>query len=445
MISDAQLPELKDFRYLEKKIPVERNELFAQLVVANGNDNLPVHRWFRFKESFSAKLLEQVLESVAPNLRGAVRLLDPFCGVGTVLLSAQQLCRSGLSFTSIGIERNPFIGFVAATKVGWPRIKPGSLATLSKRILEHDWKLKSEIPVLTSLSTGRCVTRYVSGKLLAIRDAIQENGTGPEHDALLLGLAACIEPLSKVRKDGRALRLVPSRRPRLIVPTLAEKWAEIREDCEALRKQKTSPQPSTVIIGDGRAPSQLGVDEDSVDLILTSPPYPNNIDYSEVYKLELWLLGFVETYEEFLELRKSTVRSHPTSELSGGAHPEFLSETKHGKLKLLFDPIFERTESSQEKWRHKLLLGYFSDMWSSLKEQYRCLKSNGRTVLVVGNSLHGGHHLPYLVPTDLALAMIAQRVGFLVDRVYIARNLMRRLSGNHFLRESVIILRKTNG
>jgi DNA modification methylase len=30
------------------------------------------------------------------------------------------------------------------------------------------------------------------------------------------------------------------------------------------------------------------------DLILTSPPYPNNIDYSEVYKLELWLLGFID-------------------------------------------------------------------------------------------------------------------------------------------------------
>jgi len=298
--------------------------------------------------------------------------------------------------------------------------------------------------VLTSLSTGKCITRYVSGRLLSIRDAIRKDGSGPEHDALLLGLAACIEPLSKIRKDGRALRLVPSRKPRLILPTLTEKWEEIKEDCESLRNKEVRPPLPTVIIGDGRMPSQFGIEEDSIDLIVTSPPYPNNIDYSEVYKLELWLLGFVRTYDEFLELRKSTVRSHPTSELTG-THPEFLRETKHGRLKLLFDPIFERTESSGEKWRHKLLLGYFSDMWSSLKEQYRCLKRTGRAVIVVGNSLHGGHHLPYLIPTDLALAMIAQRLGFCVDRVYVARNLMRRLSGNHFLRESVLILRKRNG
>jgi hypothetical protein len=97
MIRDAQLPELKDFRYLEEKIPVERNDLFRHLVVANGNDNLPVHRWFRFKESFSAQLLGQILANEAPNLRGRVRLLDPFCGVGTVLVSAQQLWRPGSS------------------------------------------------------------------------------------------------------------------------------------------------------------------------------------------------------------------------------------------------------------------------------------------------------------------------------------------------------------
>jgi hypothetical protein len=288
------------------------------------------------------------------------------------------------------------------------------------------------------------VTRYVSKKLLSIRDAIREDGSAPEHDALLLGLAACIEPLSKIRKDGRALRLVPSRKRRLIVPTLTEKWDEIKEDCQSLREREIGYPLPRVIVGDGRMPSQLGVDENSVDLIVTSPPYPNNIDYSEVYKLELWLLGFVRTYDEFLELRKSTVRSHPTSELTG-SHTEFVSETRHGRLKLLFDPIFERTESSDEKWRHRLLLGYFDDMWISLKEQFRCLKRNGRAIVVVGNSLHGGHHLPYLIPTDLALAMIAERLGFCVERVYVARNLMRRLSGNHFLRESVVILRKTNG
>src|SRR5579885_1850005 len=93
MISDAQLPELKDFRYLEEKIPVQRNELLARLVVASENDNLPIHRWFRFKESFSAQLLDQILGIELPNLHGRLRLLDPFCGVGTVLLSAQQSCR----------------------------------------------------------------------------------------------------------------------------------------------------------------------------------------------------------------------------------------------------------------------------------------------------------------------------------------------------------------
>jgi hypothetical protein len=75
-------------------------------------------------------------------------------------------------------------------------------------------------------------------------------------------------------------------------------------------------------------------------------------------------------------------------------------------------------------------------------EQFRCLRTNGVAVFVVGNSLHGGKHMPYVIPTDLLVSTLGGAVGFRVDRVAIARNFRRRLSGNHFLRESVVVLRK---
>jgi hypothetical protein len=63
-------------------------------------------------------------------------------------------------------------------------------------------------------------------------------------------------------------------------------------------------------------------------------------------------------------------------------------------------------------------------------------------VFVVGNSLHGRPGAAYLVPTDLAIAGMARRIGFETHETIIARNLKRRLSGNHFLRESIVIVRK---
>jgi len=440
MISDSKLPELKDYKKLESKLPVQIDNPYGQLVVANGNEQEPVHRWFRFKEGFSAGLLHRLLESEVSGLSGEITVLDPFCGVGTTLVSAQQMVQGRPRIQAVGIERNPFIAFVARTKCLWPMIDIEKLHTCARRVLEEHGKNDGAIPRLSSLTTGSCMSRYVSKRIVSLSDRIRNLRNEPIRDTLLLGLAASVEPLSNVRKDGRALRLV-SRSRRFVSRTVSDKWSQISADCKLLQQEFSNVPIPRVILGDGRIPTQVGIAPESVDLILTSPPYPNNIDYSEVYKLELWLLGFVASAAQFLRLRKSTFRSHPTSELPEPP-AEFLREIKSGDLRIILEPLLERTEFSSEKWRHRLLLGYFSDMWTSLREQDRCLRTNGRAILVVGNSLHGGTHSPYLIPTDLAVATMAKRLGFKVEALKIARGLMRRLSGNHFLRESVIVLRK---
>jgi DNA modification methylase len=198
----------------------------------------------------------------------------------------------------------------------------------------------------------------------------------------------------------------------------------------------------SVIEGDGRKLDAMGVAENSIDIVITSPPYPNNIDYSEVYKLELWLLGFITSAEEFLRLRKATLRSHPTSDLAQAPDVEFLAAIATRPLCQYFGAMLERTESFNEGWRTKLALGYFSDIWVSLRQQLRCLRKGGHAFLVVANSLHGSAGKAYLVPTDLLVGQIGRALGFELERIMIARNTRRRLSGNHFLRESIVILRK---
>ena len=82
MISERQLPELKTYRKLEGLLPVESAPEFDRLVVPNANDQLPVHRWFRFKEGFSADLLRAVLQSTATDANTQVCLVDPFAEQG---------------------------------------------------------------------------------------------------------------------------------------------------------------------------------------------------------------------------------------------------------------------------------------------------------------------------------------------------------------------------
>jgi len=62
MISDNQLPELRDYRILEGALPIVEDARFGALVVSSGNEQLPIHRWFRFKEAYSADLIPALLE-----------------------------------------------------------------------------------------------------------------------------------------------------------------------------------------------------------------------------------------------------------------------------------------------------------------------------------------------------------------------------------------------
>jgi DNA modification methylase len=441
MIRDEHLPELNRFRAAERQLPFRSDPTFADLVVASDNEHNAVHRWFRLKESFSPRLLSTVLKEIYTPLPVTLSILDPFSGVGTALLSAQALRAEGIDAQAVGIERNPFIAFAARAKLNWPSIDPARILRDGERAVQLASGLHPPIPTLSSIRTGRCISLHKTKQILALRDAIRQVSSGPTADALLLGLAASIESMSKTRKDGRALRIV-ERKSLQMVPTVMERWREIAQDCSAANKTLNSPTVPLLLEGDGRNPVKLGVRPGSVDLIFTSPPYPNNIDYSEVYKLELWLLGFVTDSVDFLALRRQTFRSHPTCAV---ALPpaDFLEEISNGGLKRILTPILIRASNDQERTR--VFRGYFSDMWSTLKNAFVCLREGGHAVFVVGNSLHGSNEAAYLLPTDLVIGKMAQRLGFVVCDTIIARNLRRRLTGNHFLRESIVVLQKPHG
>src|SRR5262245_15385131 len=103
MISDGQLEELRAYRAAERRLTLPPDPSFSDLVIAGANGRYPVHRWFRFKESFSADLLKTVLAEVLPPGTRRIRLLDPFCGVGTSLVASQELAAHGLDIDAAGI------------------------------------------------------------------------------------------------------------------------------------------------------------------------------------------------------------------------------------------------------------------------------------------------------------------------------------------------------
>jgi len=414
----------------------------------NGNKTLPIHRWFTYKEGFSASLVPWIRERLRIVDSNPLSVLDPFCGVATSLLSL-QIDQTQCIHQLTGIEINPFVSWAAQSKLNWWRYDPNKISqqipTLIKSI-KQPFTSRHILPVpeLTTLSKPEYFDTNRLQELLYAKCIILESIPLPERDFFLLGWSAILETASNLRKDGRALRFVPKREHEQISKLLELQWNSMLCDITQTRLSLGDGAlvPKVEIrTEDGRTLPSLRLCQDEYDLIVYSPPYPNNIDYTEVYKVELWLNGFITTNTEFRELRHKTLRSHPAVKFSDTNYLTALDSAQWAVR--LRDALIEVVPDNEDlKWRRRLINGYAEDMFVALGNQYRLLKNGGSVVCVVGNSIHGPADSEFCIASDLLISALAEAVGFQVDELVVAREFTRRHFSSPYNRESMIFLSK---
>lgn len=442
---------LERYQRLEERFPVfEADGKYSGLVRANGNGTAPVQRWFHFKEAYSLDLLETLLTDWDIPGRSIHKILDPFCGVGTTLLASQMLAKKqgNTSLEAIGFERNPFLHFAAETKTRWYRYDEDRFQAQTRHLMNGAVSSHSRpIPPLATLNNPLIFEPPVIQLALAFQEAIQRRAAqDDEYAPLLLGYASVLEDISGVRKDGRALRIAPNKQRKELRAALYEIWTAMLADV-IMANDLYSPIATDVVLGDGRTLAAEGArspDVRNTDVIMYSPPYLNNIDYTEVYKVEAWMCGFIQTQEQFRDQRLKTMRSHPSVLFTDPVemeHDERLSEVR--EIVELLIAVLPRDRYFRERSRG--FRGYFDDMYRSLSRQIEVLRPGGWGFCVVGNSLHGPKsHVESRVPvaSDLIIALIASSLGFEIRAVQIARHLTRRLPTSHYVRESILVMQK---
>src|SRR5260370_35275814 len=87
-----------------------------------------IHEWYRFVLSFPPHLVRQYLEQFG--ITHEQRVLDPFCGTGTVLVECKKLAIPG-----VGIEANPMAHFASQVKVDW-NVHPDHLMEHARSVAE---------------------------------------------------------------------------------------------------------------------------------------------------------------------------------------------------------------------------------------------------------------------------------------------------------------------
>ncbi len=398
----------------------------SRLVSYVGNKNEPILRLFRYKESFSAELVRRMAARFALSNEDCV--LDPFCGLGTALLTCQTL-----RLPSVGVDIMPLCVFLsrAVTSI-WALSVPEIRRVFEK--LEKEAEARQSKPDLTTLPDVPLLSRAFERKrleeLVCWRDAIASLPLKSRPLFQLLLLAA-VDAVSLTSKDGQFLRIVPKKTPS-VHQVMCTKLIDACDDILRLQAFYGTRKPAQAVTH--RADARMLHEVPFVQrpsAVITSPPYLNRYDYSRSYALEL-CLNFVRDAEELKEVRHSLLRSHIESRVDRNEEPPH--EAVEEALSTL-----KKKELNNPKIPD-MILGYFRDMAQVISGLAKVLRPGSPVALVVGNVQFEGE----VLPVDLILTDIAQRNGFRPQGILVTRykgnssQQMKRY-GRRPVRESILL------
>lgn len=420
------------FQRFQSKFVIQPS-LSRLLVSFQANKTRPVYRWYKFKEAFSASLVEYLFHKYGIT---AGRILDPFAGSGTGLFAA-----SAMGINADGIELLP-IGreIITAKQILDAEFTPEDFERLRQWSELKVWERSEQSTPLPELritqgaypdKTKEAIEKYLGA-------CQQENSR--VQAVLCFALLCVLESISFTRKDGQYLRwdyrsgrthgkkIFDKGKIVSFAEAICEKIDEILVDVSPAHQASLFPveklQGEIRLYNDSCLRILPQLPDDAYDAIMTSPPYCNRYDYTRTYALELALLGTDE--QELVRLRQEmlsctvenrakdllSLNSRWTTALAAADEQELLQAI----LKYLEDQKAQGALNNNGIPR--MVRGYFYEMACVIAECARVLKPNARLFMVNDNVRFAGAS----ISVDMILSDIAEKLGFSVENILVLPN-----------------------
>lgn len=416
----------------------------------------PVHDWYRFVLSYPPHLVRDYIARFG--LHGKHRVLDPFCGTGTTVVECKKL-----GVKSAGIEAHPMSHLAGSVKVTW-NLDPVALETRAQEIadrayrtLEREGVPDDPLPVLDGLvmsSDDEAGLRRLPpdrAKLL-LKDSISPR---PLHKALVL-LDAMRSPghdvFSRHEEVALAKTLVFSASNLHFGPEVG--LGEIRQDAPVVTNWLCNVQAmardlrvvaarsrtqAVVHHGDARQASAF-IKPQSIDAVITSPPYPNEKDYTRTTRLESVVLGLIPDLATLRQYKKTLVRSNTRSVYVTDDDDLWIKQ--HPSIQKIADAIEQRRldlgkTSGFERMYPRVTKLYFGGMARHFADLRPLLRPGAMLAYVVGDQ---ASYLQVMIRTGQLLAEIAEALGYDVVSLDLFRTRLATATREQ-LREEVVVLR----
>lgn len=414
-------------------------------MVFGKNKGVLVHRWYPFVEGYSKEFIEDILQELPFTPQCA---LEPFCGSGTTPVELQNHSIKCYSF-----EVSPFMHLLAKVKLE-RTYDEATLIRFRNKVADSlarpmpDIRKKELVPFGDTLvrKDGMKKWNFHDSSLdgiLDIRYAIRTEVDDDRYSKLFtIALSSIILQASNLFRNGKCLSYKKGWETRIISRDeihrlfLNQLDTVIYEDVKTLSSQRARVcNADLCCFGDVRK-SIENVEDDSLDLIITSPPYLNSRDYTDIYMLELKVLQLVNSHEDLQKLRKSTLRSHV--------------QVKYGDMRpidnlRLCECLSDMRKSDQKSWNSdipNMICGYFEDMQQLFTAFSKKMRKGGVIYFNVANSAYFGVE----VPVDLIISDIAENCGLKVREIRKARDIktspQQSKALGKKLHESVIVIDK---
>jgi DNA modification methylase len=421
----------------------------------------PVHEWYRFVLSYPPHLVRDYLERFG--IGGRQRVLDPFCGTGTTVVECKKR-----GIRSAGIEAHPMSHLAASVKADWD-IDPDALVADAEAIAERTLRRLDEerIPdrllplferagaakasdpaaccvALRTLSPDRAklllkdsISPRPLHKALVLIDELNDWKDEPSYDHLRVALARALVDDASNLHFGPEVGVGKIKRDAAVI----EPWlAGVRRMADDLRDVAARRRVEAEVFHADARSAEAVLRPRSIDAVITSPPYPNEKDYTRTTRLESVLLGLINSKEELQACKKGLVRSNTRGVYKEDDDQRWIEG--HPEIERIATDIENRRlelgkTSGFERMYHRVTRLYFGGMARHFANLRQVLKPGAQLAYVVGDQ---ASYLRVMIRTGQLLAEIAESLGYEVTSLDLFRTRLATAT-NESLREEVVVLR----
>ncbi|MCM1511615.1 MAG: site-specific DNA-methyltransferase [Oxalobacter formigenes] len=439
----------------------------------------PLHSLIRYKEGFSSDLVKFLINECG--LSKGQTVLDPFAGSGTTAMTASE---NGIN--SIGYDVMPFSKIILEAKKNFLHFDIAELRNLSSYVATLHRPSKYAKSVLEITITKGAYPGDTGKDIAFLSESIKSSNFSENAKNLAeLCILKCLETVSYTAKDGQYLRW--DRRSDKVIKANAKRakkglasyatsldkgklpsiqeafdlnFKEVIENIRILQERSdiSVSLGNITFIQDSSLIGLPLLDSESVNGVITSPPYCNRYDYTRTYALELAYLGVGEEdiRKKRQELLSCTVENKPKTRFLEEYYKLLNKSTDFSSVMQCIENCSALNEIMRALEFRKsngevnnsgilsMVKGYFHDLAFIFYEIFRICTKGSRVAFVNDNVRYAGE----IIPVDFLSTTIAESIGFRPIKVLVLKQQKGNSSqqmkkfGRAALRKSITIWEK---